>query len=76
LFDTVKFAVFHHRLVHQERKKNGFSNMAFFLQHPDGAFGYGLLVSSMNWAGIVGLFSLTIIMIAIKFLTKLCFTKN
>ncbi|MHC4153684.1 MAG: hypothetical protein ACYST6_01985 [Planctomycetota bacterium] len=65
LIDTVRLAMFHHQLTNRKDEAQAFGELAFWPQHPDGAFGYGLLAHSMNWAGIVGLFALTIIMVAI-----------
>lgn len=74
LIDTMKLAIFHDHLVHQERKKNGSASMGFFPQHPDGAFGYEPLAPSMNWAGILGLFSVVMIVIAIT--NQVAFTES
>ena len=63
--DTVRIALFHLSMIRQEEKRNASSQISFFQRHPDGAFGYGPLANSMNWAGVLGILSLMIVMVGL-----------
>ena len=65
LVDTVRFALLHRWMVRQSREAKDWGRIRFIPHHPDGAFGFGPLAPSMNWAGILGLLVLVMIGIAI-----------
>jgi hypothetical protein len=65
LIDTIRFAWFHLALTRQKDEQSDSSLMSFYPKHPDGAFGYGPLASSMNWAGILGILALLMVLIGL-----------
>jgi hypothetical protein len=66
LIDTVRIAFFHHHFVHEHKDKPAESiSIRFCPHHPDGAFGFGSFAPAMNWAGVVGLISIAVVIMFI-----------